>query len=42
MLVLAGLTAGWVAQTLSRADTYGFIHDMALGLIGSLVVGAER
>jgi uncharacterized membrane protein YeaQ/YmgE (transglycosylase-associated protein family) len=39
MLVLAGLSAGWVAQTLSRADTYGFIHDMALGLIGSVVVG---
>jgi len=39
MLVLAGLTAGWVAETLSRADAYGFIHDMALGLIGSVVVG---
>ena len=40
MLVLAGLTAGWVAQTVSRADDYGFIHDMVLGLIGSVVVGA--
>ena len=40
MLVLAGLTAGWVAETFSRAEDYGFIHDSVLGLIGSVVVGA--
>jgi uncharacterized membrane protein YeaQ/YmgE (transglycosylase-associated protein family) len=40
MLVLAGLTAGWVAEALSRAETYGFIHDSVLGLIGSVVMGA--
>lgn len=40
MLVLAGLMAGWVAEVVSRADGYGFIHDMVLGLIGSVVVGA--
>ena len=40
MLVLAGLTAGWLAETVSRAAHYGFIHDMILGVIGSVVVGA--
>ena len=40
MLVLAGLIAGWVAETASRAGGYGFIVDMVLGLIGSMVVGS--
>jgi uncharacterized membrane protein YeaQ/YmgE (transglycosylase-associated protein family) len=40
MLVIAGLAAGWVAETLSRAEHSGFIFDMVLGLIGSVVVGA--
>ena len=40
MLVLAGLSAGWVAETVSRAEHSGFIRDMTLGLIGSVVVGA--
>ncbi len=40
MLVLAGLMAGWVADAVSRPEGYGFIHDMVLGLIGSVVVGA--
>jgi uncharacterized membrane protein YeaQ/YmgE (transglycosylase-associated protein family) len=40
MLILAGLMAGWVAQTFSRADRYGFIHDMVFGLIGSVIGGA--
>jgi uncharacterized membrane protein YeaQ/YmgE (transglycosylase-associated protein family) len=40
MLVLAGLAAGWVAETLSRAEHSAFIRYMALGLIGSVVVGA--
>ena len=40
MLVLAGLVAGWVADAISRADGYGFIVDMFLGLIGSVVVGS--
>jgi len=39
MLVLAGLMAGWMAETVSRAGGYGFIPDMVLGLIGSVVVG---
>jgi uncharacterized membrane protein YeaQ/YmgE (transglycosylase-associated protein family) len=39
MLVLAGLTAGWVADTVSRVEIYGFIHDIVLGLIGSVIVG---
>ena len=40
MLVLAGLIAGWVAETGARAGGYGFILDMLVGLIGSVVVGA--
>ena len=39
MLVIAGLIAGWVAEAASRAGGYGFIVDMVLGLIGSVVGG---
>jgi uncharacterized membrane protein YeaQ/YmgE (transglycosylase-associated protein family) len=39
MLVLAGLIAGWVAEAASRAGGYGFILDMVIGLIGSIVAG---
>lgn len=39
-LVLAGLTAGWIAEAVSRADGYGRILDTVLGLIGSVVVGS--
>ena len=39
MLISAGLIAGWVAEMVFRADGYGFIQDMVLGLIGSVVVG---
>ncbi len=40
MLVLAGLVAGWVAEVVSRADGHGFIRDLAVGLVGSVVGGA--
>ena len=40
MLVLAGLIAGWVAEAASRAGGYGFILDMVVGLVGSVVAGA--
>jgi uncharacterized membrane protein YeaQ/YmgE (transglycosylase-associated protein family) len=40
MLILAGLAAGWMAEALSRAGSYGFITDMAIGLVGSVVGGA--
>jgi len=40
MLVLAGLIAGWVAEAVSRARGYGFVIDMFLGFIGSVVGGA--
>jgi uncharacterized membrane protein YeaQ/YmgE (transglycosylase-associated protein family) len=40
MLVLAGLIAGWVAEAASRARGYGFVIDMFLGFIGSVVGGA--
>lgn len=39
MLVLAGLMAGWTAETVSRAGGHGFIPDMVLGLFGSVAVG---
>src|SRR6266852_3587176 len=40
MLILAGLMAGWVAEVVSRADGHGFIRDIVLGLLGSVVGGA--
>jgi uncharacterized membrane protein YeaQ/YmgE (transglycosylase-associated protein family) len=40
MLVLAGLVAGWLAETVSRANGYGLIPDIVLALIGSVLVGA--
>lgn len=39
MLLLAGIAAGWVSEAVSRARGYGFIYDMALGLVGSLLAG---
>jgi uncharacterized membrane protein YeaQ/YmgE (transglycosylase-associated protein family) len=39
MLVVAGLLAGWMAEAASRAGGYGFIHDMGIGLVGSVVGG---
>jgi uncharacterized membrane protein YeaQ/YmgE (transglycosylase-associated protein family) len=39
MLILAGLLAGWTAEAVSRAGGYGFIPDMVLGLVGSVVGG---
>ena len=40
MLIIAGLSAGWVAETVSRAEDDRFIYHIILGLIGSVVVGA--
>jgi uncharacterized membrane protein YeaQ/YmgE (transglycosylase-associated protein family) len=40
MLILAGLATGWMAEALSRAGSYGFITDMVIGLVGSVVGGA--
>ena len=40
MLILAGLAAGWMAETLARAGGYGIITDMVVGLVGSVVGGA--
>jgi uncharacterized membrane protein YeaQ/YmgE (transglycosylase-associated protein family) len=39
MLILAGLTAGWVAEAVSRAGSYGLIPGMGLGLVGSVLAG---
>jgi uncharacterized membrane protein YeaQ/YmgE (transglycosylase-associated protein family) len=39
MLVLAGLMAGWTAETVSRAGGHGLIPDMVGGLVGSALVG---
>jgi uncharacterized membrane protein YeaQ/YmgE (transglycosylase-associated protein family) len=39
MLLLAGVAAGWVSEAVSRARGYGFIYDMALGIVGSLLAG---
>jgi uncharacterized membrane protein YeaQ/YmgE (transglycosylase-associated protein family) len=39
MLILAGLLAGWLAEALSRDGGYGYMLDMAVGLVGSVVAG---
>jgi uncharacterized membrane protein YeaQ/YmgE (transglycosylase-associated protein family) len=40
MLVVAGLIVAWLAGTSSKGGGYGFLPDMALGLIGSVAAGA--
>ena len=39
MLVLAGLMAGWMVETVARAGGYGLVPDMVVGVIGSVLVG---
>ena len=39
MLILAGLLAGWLAEVVWRAGGYGYMLDMAVGLVGSVVAG---
>jgi uncharacterized membrane protein YeaQ/YmgE (transglycosylase-associated protein family) len=39
MLILAGLLIAWLAEAISRAGGYGYMLDMAIGLVGSIVVG---
>jgi uncharacterized membrane protein YeaQ/YmgE (transglycosylase-associated protein family) len=39
MLLLAGLTAGWVSEAAWRAQGYGLMYDLALGIVGSLLAG---
>ena len=40
MLFLGGLIAGWTAEAVARAEGYGLIFDMMLGLAGSALAGA--
>lgn len=37
--IVIGLVAGWLAGMLMKGGGYGFIGDLALGLIGSVVGG---
>src|SRR5947207_2402573 len=39
MLVMAGLTAGWLAEVISRAGGYGFVPDLGLVIGGSMAAG---
>jgi uncharacterized membrane protein YeaQ/YmgE (transglycosylase-associated protein family) len=39
MLLLAGVAAGWMSEAVSRAHGYGFMYDLALGIVGSLLAG---
>jgi uncharacterized membrane protein YeaQ/YmgE (transglycosylase-associated protein family) len=39
MLILAGLLVAWLAEAVSRAGGYGYMFDMGVGLVGSVVVG---
>jgi uncharacterized membrane protein YeaQ/YmgE (transglycosylase-associated protein family) len=40
MLVLAGLLVAWLAEVVSRDGGYGYMLDVAVGLVGSFVAGA--
>jgi uncharacterized membrane protein YeaQ/YmgE (transglycosylase-associated protein family) len=40
MVIVAGVTMGWISEALSRAGGYGFIYDMVLGLLGSISLAA--
>jgi uncharacterized membrane protein YeaQ/YmgE (transglycosylase-associated protein family) len=40
MLAFAGATVGWMAQIAPTTRGYGFLPDMTLGLVGSVVAGA--
>jgi len=40
MWVLAGLSAGWLAEHISTRRGYGLIRDMGLGLGASIVGGS--
>jgi uncharacterized membrane protein YeaQ/YmgE (transglycosylase-associated protein family) len=39
MVVLGGLSVAWLAQISGRTRAYGFLPDIAFGLIGSLTAG---
>lgn len=39
MLILAGLVSGWIAEAVSRAGGHGLTWDMAVALVGSVVIG---
>jgi uncharacterized membrane protein YeaQ/YmgE (transglycosylase-associated protein family) len=39
MLVVAGLTVGWIAEAARRVGGHGLLSDLVLGLVGSLAVG---
>ena len=40
MLILAGIIAGWIVETFSRAGGNGLIPDMVAGVAGSVLMGA--
>jgi uncharacterized membrane protein YeaQ/YmgE (transglycosylase-associated protein family) len=40
MLVLAGLTVGWVAEALRRSGAPQLLGDLLVALVGSLVGGS--
>jgi hypothetical protein len=39
MLVVAALLVGWMTEAVSGVGGYGLLHDMGLGLVGSVLVG---
>lgn len=39
MLILAALLVAWLAEAVSRAGSYGYMVDMAVSLVGSVVAG---
>ncbi len=38
-IILVGLIAGWLAGKLMRGRGYGFLADIALGLVGAVIGG---
>ena len=39
MLVLAGLAVGWLSEAVRRAGGYGFLVDLSITVVGSLIAG---
>jgi len=36
-VIIVGLIAGWLAGKLMRGEGYGFLADIALGLVGAVI-----
>src|SRR5262245_58650641 len=39
MLVLAGLAVGWASEAIRHAGGHGFLADLGVALVGSIIAG---